>query len=84
MFDIFISYRQNHYNECGLRISRLKDLHYTAFDENTANAVIQCVSHALGEVDCVVINAVKVYKPVEAVLKSWGAEVEDDEQTDKH
>ena len=69
MIDIFITYHQEYYDETGLCISRTEQLHYTAFDEKTAETVIESVRHALVMTGCVVLNTVKVLKPIKEVDK---------------
>lgn len=64
MIDIFITFHQEFYNETGTCIVRTEQLHYTAFDDKTAEAVIESVRHALVMAGCTVMNVVKVLKPI--------------------
>lgn len=70
--DIFITYQQDFYNETGLHVIRTKQLHYTAFDDKTAEAIIQSVRHALVMAGCTVLNTAKVLKPIQEVLEEGG------------
>lgn len=69
MIDIFITYHQVFYNETGTCIDRTEQLHYTAFDEKTAETVIESVRHALVMTGCVVMNIAKVLKPIKEVME---------------
>ena len=69
MIDIFIIFHQVFYNEQGICVDRTAQLDYIAFDEKTAETVIESVRHALVMAGCVVMNVAKVLKPVKEVMK---------------
>lgn len=69
MIDIFITFHQVFYNETGTCVDRTEQLHYTAFDERTADTVITSVRHALVMAECDIINVAKVIKPIKEVLE---------------
>ena len=68
MIDIYILYQQKYYTEDGLEVNRTRQLHYTAFDEKMAEAVITSVQHALEDAECSVLNKVKVMRPIKEVI----------------
>ena len=69
MIDIFITFHHAFYNETGTYIARTEQLHYIAFDERTAETLIESVRHALIMAECDMINVAKVMKPIKEVMK---------------